>query len=453
MPVGLVALCIYAGMVASDFALYGIGAGARHLPWLSRLAVNDRVSDFTDLLKRNLFGIVALCRGVPGIVFVAFVACGWKRVPLGRFAVASLVVSALYLPLMLCIAVFFGDTLDDRVGSWTWPFLLCAVVGIGFVRRQVFNFQEEAKPADGKKTSHVARRKVRTMAPGDRIPFGLFYLPLIANWIGLASRYRSLTLPTLANPCHPIGGTWGESKSGYLLDVAMNERQWIADFVMVTRSAGPRTLFGDLKRVRQSLFAAGLAFPLIAKPDVRRGRTCKIDDAPALREYLRHFPAGEKLILQRFVPYSGEAAALYARLPGVRSGRVLSLSFRAGSHWCDASRHVTPEFEARLDAIACSMREFHYGRFQLRFASIDELMRGEIFSVVEINGIRSGTNRDYDPALPLAEVYRRLADQQRIMFLIGEKNRARGFAPVGCADVLKSLIRQSQLGRRYPASA
>jgi hypothetical protein len=24
------------------------------------------------------------------------------------------------------------------------------------VRRQVFNFQEEAKPADGKKTSHVA---------------------------------------------------------------------------------------------------------------------------------------------------------------------------------------------------------------------------------------------------------------------------------------------------------
>ena len=333
------------------------------------------------------------------------------------------------------------------------PFLLCAVVGIGFVRRQVFNFQEEAKPTDGRRTSHVARRNVRMVAAGDRIPLGLFYLPLIANWIGLASRYRSLTLPTLANPCHPIGGIWGESKSGYLLDVAANARQWIADFVIVTRSAGPRTLFGDLERVRQSLFAAGLAFPLIAKPDVGRGRPCKIDDGPALREYLRHFPAGEKLILQRFVSYSGEAAALYARLPGVRSGRVLSLSFRAGSHWHDASRHVTPELEARLDAIACSMREFHYGRFQLRFASIDELMRGKNFSVVEINGIRSGTNRDCDPALPLAEVYRRLADQQRIMFLIGEKNRARGFTPVGCADVLKSLVRQSQFGRRYPASA
>jgi hypothetical protein len=244
---------------------------------------------------------------------------------------------------------------------------------------------------------------------------------------------------------------WGESKSGYLLDVAANERQWIADFVTVTRSAGPRTLFTDLERARQSLFGAGLAFPLIARPDVGRHGLSRIDDIPALREYLRHFRAGEKLLLQRFVPSSGEAAVLYARLPGAQCGRILSLTFRAGGQWRDASRHVTPELEARLDAIARSMREFHYGRFHLRFASTDEFMRGENFSVIEINGIRSGTN--CDPPLPLAEAYRRLADQQRIMFLIGEKNRARGFAPVGCADVLKSLFRQFQFGRRYPASA
>jgi len=55
--------------------------------------------------------------------------------------------------------------------------------------------------------------------------------------------------------------------------------------------------------------------------------------------------------------------------------------------------------------------------------------------------------------LPFAEIYRRLIDRQRIMFLIGEKNRARGFEPVGCAGFLTSMVRQSQLGRRYPASA
>jgi hypothetical protein len=55
--------------------------------------------------------------------------------------------------------------------------------------------------------------------------------------------------------------------------------------------------------------------------------------------------------------------------------------------------------------------------------------------------------------LPWAEVYRRAVDQQRIMFLIGDKNRARGFKPAACADVVKSLIRENQPSRRTPASA
>ena len=60
MPVGLVAASIYGGMVVSDFALYGIGAGARHLPWLRRHAVDGRLHGFADVLKRNVFALVAL---------------------------------------------------------------------------------------------------------------------------------------------------------------------------------------------------------------------------------------------------------------------------------------------------------------------------------------------------------------------------------------------------------
>src|SRR5438477_11732040 len=96
------------------------------------------------MLKRNLFGIVALCRVVPGVVFVPFVACGWARVPLVRFITASLIVSALYLPLILCIAIFFGDTLDSRAGWWTWPLLACVMFAIGFLLRQVFFFHTAA---------------------------------------------------------------------------------------------------------------------------------------------------------------------------------------------------------------------------------------------------------------------------------------------------------------------
>jgi membrane protein DedA with SNARE-associated domain len=131
--------------VASDLALYGIGIGARYMPWLSRLAVNQRVLSFGDTLKRNLYGLAALGRVVPGAIFVIMVACGWTRVAFTRVALASVISSALYLPLMLYLVVIFGDALDDRVGLWTWPFLLGVVVAVAFMRYRVFKFGEPAK--------------------------------------------------------------------------------------------------------------------------------------------------------------------------------------------------------------------------------------------------------------------------------------------------------------------
>src|SRR5262249_58418384 len=135
------------------------------------------------------------------------------------------------------------------------------------------------------------------------------------------------------------------------------------------------TLFADLERVRQSLSGAGLAFPLIAKPDVGHNRLCRIDDALALREYLRHFPAGEKLILQRFVPDSGEAAVPYARLPGAQSGRILSLTFPTGEHWRGATRHFTPERATRLGAPAPGMGRIPHRRLPAQIASPRPPMR------------------------------------------------------------------------------
>jgi membrane protein DedA with SNARE-associated domain len=172
MPVGIVVVTIYAGMVASDLGLYAIGIGARKLPWLSRLAVNDGVETFGDMLHRNLFGLAALGRVVPGAIFVIMIACGWTRVPWTRVALASLLSSALYLPLMLYLVIVFGDALDDQVGLWTWPFLLGLILALAFMRYRVFTFSESMKtPADPVvapaplRTRHAfaARYRARTM--------------------------------------------------------------------------------------------------------------------------------------------------------------------------------------------------------------------------------------------------------------------------------------------------
>ena len=74
-------------------------------------------------------------------------------------------------------------------------------------------------------------------------------------------------------------------------------------------------------------------------------------------------------------------------------------------------------------------------------------MRAEDFSIVEINGIGGEAIDCWDPRLPVTEVYRRLAEQQRLLFLIGHRNRARGFHPTGFGDLVTSFFRQNQLIR------
>jgi membrane protein DedA with SNARE-associated domain len=146
MPAGLVVASIYGGIVVSDVALYGIGAGARRLPWLQRHAVDERVRGFGSALTRNLFALLALCRFVPGLPFVAGVACGWWRASLARFTVATLCVSAAYLLMMLYLVTTFGDALDDHMGLWAWPFLLAILSAGAFARRRILDLRGAPLP-------------------------------------------------------------------------------------------------------------------------------------------------------------------------------------------------------------------------------------------------------------------------------------------------------------------
>lgn len=524
MPASLVAVAIYGGIVISDFALYGVGYGARHVPLLRRFA-DDRVRGFGDTLRRNIFGLVTLCRFVPGVVFVAFIACGWARVSFWRFALASLLISAVYLPLMLYLVIVFGDRLDDTIGIWTWPLLFVIFGGMGYLRRKIFStvsvgeqITDSASYAicPGMPAVSAGDRKV---AAAERIPPAFFYFPMVLNWLRLGIRHRSMTLPTCANPNIFAGGMWGETKSSYLLDVGSEERRWIAPFVLARRQGDRDTLDADTAEALHAMQGAGLEFPLIAKPDIGwHGHGVRIlGDRDDLAGYLADFPPDGTVVLQKLVTFPAEAAVLYARLPGEARGRVLSLTLRyfphvigngrdrlrelikadaranwksslhlgddhthcglgaaeldrvparsevvrmalignqrAGALYRDGRRYITEAMSARFDAISRSMTEFHYGRFDIRFDSIDALMRGEDFRIVEINGIGGEAIDVWDPRLPVREVYRRLFDQQELLFVIGGRNRRRGFSPTPAGEFVTSLARQSLLISRYPASS
>ena len=134
------------------------------------------------------------------MVFVAFVACGWTRVSLARFTAASLIISALYLPLMLYLVIVFGDAFDDHLGLWTWPLLLVAVSASSFVRKRVFAFRETndaevggRRDAAGGLLRHAAAGARRSQGRHGRAHTAAAVLrtagvELVTSWAALSAR-------------------------------------------------------------------------------------------------------------------------------------------------------------------------------------------------------------------------------------------------------------------------
>jgi membrane protein DedA with SNARE-associated domain len=134
LPVGLVLLSLYAGMVVSDFALYGLGGAARRNRLARRLLISPRVRRLGLWLGRHMTPLVLVARLVPGMMFPTYVACGWFGLSLRRFAVASMAMAAGYLPVMLSVYILFGQAAITRIGSWVWLALLIPVTAGALLR-------------------------------------------------------------------------------------------------------------------------------------------------------------------------------------------------------------------------------------------------------------------------------------------------------------------------------
>lgn len=350
----------------------------------------------------------------------------------------------------------------------------------------------------------------------ERIPAKLFYAPIALQWAWLSVRYGSPSLPALANPRIEVGGLWGESKTVYLDMVSGAARRWLARYVTMDRGEddAAAALVHAQTLIRAAELSWPLvAKPDIGWQGFGvRLVHCEAE----LLNYLAAFPGGARLMIQEAVNWDGEAGVFYVRMPGDSRGRVMSLTFRyfphvvgdgahavrdlivadqragwkAGAHlgldgghggvppetlervpapgevvrlafigsirvgglYRDADDQITSALSARFDEISRSMPDFHYGRFDVRFASVERLQQGEDFRIIEINGAGSEAISAWDPEKTVGQVYRHLLAQQRLMFEIGAKNRARGWKPPGLMPMILAARRQNRLVKQYPPS-
>jgi len=341
-------------------------------------------------------------------------------------------------------------------------------------------------------------------------PMWAFYPPvmLFAGWLML--RYRGATLPTVANPSFPGGGFFGESKAEILQLAMQHVPEWVAPFVRIDRPESAAIgVDVELEAALAELADAGISLPVVAKPDLGcRGAGVKlIRTEEHLASYIAAFPRGASLLLQRLVPFEGEAGIFYCRRPGQARGRIVSITLKyfpyatgdgvrtlreliladpragklshlylkrhtarlddipapgesirlafAGSHsrgaiFRNGTHLVTPEMEASFDAIAQRLPEFHFGRFDVRFEQFADVQRGQGFTIVEINGAGAESTHIWDRRTGLLQAWRDLMRQYKWLFEIGHANRARGFKPMRLAAFMRDYRREKALTPQYP---
>jgi membrane protein DedA with SNARE-associated domain len=143
LPAALVLGTLLVGVLAGDFAIYGMGAlarrtaGAARWGWLRRRVDSDAFARAEAWLRGNLFVAVASCRVMPFALFPTYGACGWLRIPFRRFSVPVVVSAALYVPLLFTLFRLFGESLSRTLDLWGWAFA-AALAALALIARRRF---------------------------------------------------------------------------------------------------------------------------------------------------------------------------------------------------------------------------------------------------------------------------------------------------------------------------
>jgi len=492
--------------VASSFA--GIWLGDLGLYWLAfhyGRSVFDRrwfkklLGKKIDLSRSEAWfqnhgsAAIVFSRAVPGTRLPTYLAAGLLKVPAMRFLATTAAACAVWVTALFWLSYHVGmmaisefRMFRSEAGKLTACVVLAAV--LAWILRKTL-----------RKISFARITRWEFWPPA------VFYIPVAIKYVLLAIRYRSFSLPTLANPGMDAGGLIGESKFETLADLALAHSSLVAETHLV-RFHSTDQQFAQISRIRK---AHGLEYPIVLKPDVgQRGFGFKVvhsDDD--VRAYVKQFSLD--VLVQRYVPGPFEAGIFYYRFPQEHAGKVFAItekmfpvitgdgrrtleeliradpraslvastylqrfasektrilsagdSFKlveAGNHcqgaiFLDGGRLFSETLEKRIDEISQSISGFFVGRFDIRYSSEDALREGRDFQIIELNGASSEATNIYDPRNSLWNAYRTLFQQWEIVFAIADENRKRGLRAMPVRTILEKLSLYRKQTALHPVS-
>ena len=275
-------------------------------------------------------------------------------------------------------------------------------------------------------------------------PAPMFYIPLLPYALYLAVKSKSFGFFSAVNP--------GIEGSGNGLESKFKTIELLPDFCK------PKSIFiskfQNFEFIKNQLSSTKINYPIIIKPDIGfRGLLVKrIQNENELYSYMHKYNS-INLIIQEYVDYKNECGIFYYRLPSEKSGVVTSLTLKKyltvkgdgistleklikndnraqnyialaleinkeklqiilpkdeeiilnvignhskGTQFINGNHLINNKLLNVLNLLNNQIDGWYYGRIDIKYNSFEELMEGENFKILEINGIIAEPTHIYD---------------------------------------------------------
>jgi hypothetical protein len=301
-------------------------------------------------------------------------------------------------------------------------------------------------------------------------PMWTIYGPLGLYYFYISARSGGLGFFTRTNPGMYTGGMGLMDKEDMYNMLPSNTFPTTTYFNSKTESSSIQTWISN----------NNVEFPVVVKPAKGcRGRDVEfIHSENELQQIIKE--CSEKMVLQSAIPFPNEVGIFYVKIPNESRGRITGIvekkgiqitgdgihslkelilsseryaphlfylekdsslnlneilscgitkeissigNHARGATFYDVSFRNNSKLETVIDSISDQIEGFHYGRFDIKFNSWEELENGKSFSIVELNGANSEPTHVYDPQHSYFYALREFKRHWKMMAQISRLNK------------------------------
>jgi hypothetical protein len=317
-------------------------------------------------------------------------------------------------------------------------------------------------------------------------PYWFFHIPIFPYFLFLSLKRGSLAFFTNINPNIYSGGFTCSSKIDALDGI---DSKWLPKSIFFSKN--------NINEVELSLLKQEINYPIILKPNNgERGiGVIKINNRNELINTL--YKTTSEFIIQEFIDFPLEFGILYYRNPQTNKPNISSICYKEmpfvignGKKKLEvliSDKYNSIEFENLNDQnknrvidknelfsleyvahrsrncvfknfnhiyskkltktfsiITSKMENFHFGRFDVKVNTIEDLINGNNIKILEVNGANSQPIHIFDQDYSFYKCYRDLHSHWKLIYKISKKNNSLGFKSMKTSDLIKVLINKNK---------